>query len=84
MTRSTEATCFPAVISCGMPELKCALSPARMQLLEQGAGDIQPIDPVLGKEAHDWVLRPKRNTIAFKYYARRSLKLAHNQDCLMS
>ena len=55
---------------------------ARMQLLAQGAGEIQPIDPVLGREAHDWVLRPKRNTIAFEYYARRSLKLAHNQDCL--
>lgn len=55
---------------------------ARMQLLASGAGDIQPIDPELGKEAHDWVLRPTRNTIAFEYYARRSLKNPHNADCL--
>lgn len=55
---------------------------ARMQLLASGAGKIQPIDPKLGSEAHDWVLRPKRNTIAFEYYARRSLKKPHNADCL--
>ena len=55
---------------------------AKMQLLAMGAGEIQPIDPVLGSEAHDWVLRPKRNTIAFEYYARRSLKNPKNNDCL--
>ncbi|PND33843.1 aldolase [Achromobacter pulmonis] len=55
---------------------------ARMQLLASGAGTIQPIDPALGAEAHNWVLRPKRNTIAFEYYARRSLKNARNADCL--
>ncbi|MDQ0589958.1 aldolase [Variovorax paradoxus] len=55
---------------------------ARMQLLANGAGEIKPIDPSLGAEAHDWVLRPKRNTIAFEYYARRSLKNPQNSDCL--
>lgn len=55
---------------------------ARMQLLANGAGEIKPIDPALGAEAHDWVLRPKRNTIAFEYYARRSLKNPRNADCL--
>ncbi|WP_406625281.1 aldolase [Acidovorax sp. SDU_ACID1] len=55
---------------------------ARMQLLASGAGTIQPIDPTLGAEAHDWVLRPKRNTIAFEYYARRSLKDPRNADCV--
>ncbi|MEB2398354.1 MAG: aldolase [Alcaligenaceae bacterium] len=55
---------------------------ARMQLLASAAGEIKPIDPVLGAEAHDWILRPKRNTIAFEYYARRSLKKPHNADCL--
>lgn len=57
---------------------------ARMQLLASGAGEIKPIDPTLGREAHDWVLRPTRNTIAFEYYARRSLKKPHNADCLRS
>ncbi|MGB3288551.1 MAG: aldolase [Burkholderiaceae bacterium] len=55
---------------------------ARMQLLASAAGEIKPIDPALGAEAHDWILRPKRNTIAFEYYARRSLKKSHNADCL--
>ncbi|MFC4278265.1 aldolase [Achromobacter aloeverae] len=55
---------------------------ARMQLLAQAAGEIKPIDPALGKEAHDWILRPKRNTVAFDYYARRALKNPRNADCL--
>lgn len=55
---------------------------ARMQLLAQSAGTIQPIDPQLGNEAHDWILRPKRNAIAFDYYARRTLRGGRNADCL--
>ncbi len=55
---------------------------ARMQLLAMAGGEIQPIDPALGKEAHDWILRPKRNTVAFEYYARRALKNPRNADCL--
>jgi len=55
---------------------------ARMQLLAGAAGEIKPIDPALGKEAHDWILRPRRNTIAFEYYARRALKNPRNADCL--
>lgn len=55
---------------------------ARMQLMAMAAGDIKPIDPALGQEAHDWILRPKRNTIAFEYYARRALKNPRNADCL--
>ena len=55
---------------------------ARMQLLASAAGEIQPIDPQLGREAHDWILRPTRNTIAFEYYARRALKNPLNADCI--
>lgn len=55
---------------------------ARMQLLASGAGTIKPIDPALGVEAHDWILRPTRNAVAFEYHARRSLKNPHNLDCL--
>jgi len=53
-----------------------------MHLLAAAAGDIKPIDNELGKEAHDWILRPKRNSVAFDYYARRSLKNPRNADCL--
>lgn len=55
---------------------------AKMQLLASSAGEIKAIDPALAKEAHDWVLRPKRNSIAFEYYARRMLRHPHNADCI--
>ncbi|MGF6724568.1 L-fuculose-phosphate aldolase [Paraburkholderia sp. GAS41] len=53
---------------------------ARMQLLAMSAGEIQPIDPTLGREARDWIRRPKRNSAAFAYYARRTLR--QHPDCL--
>jgi L-fuculose-phosphate aldolase len=55
---------------------------AKMQLLAAAAGKIQPIEVELGKEAHDWILKPRRNTAAFNYYARRSLRNPHNRDCI--
>lgn len=54
---------------------------AKMQLLAMNAGEIKPIDPALGQEAHDWILRPRRNSVAFEYYARRSLRNPHHVDC---
>lgn len=53
---------------------------ARMHLLAASAGKIQPIDPELGREARDWILRGQRSAVAFAYYARRALK--KNSDCL--
>jgi L-fuculose-phosphate aldolase len=47
---------------------------ARMQLLAMSAGTIKPIAPELGREAHDWILRPRRSQIGFEYYARKALK----------
>jgi L-fuculose-phosphate aldolase len=55
---------------------------AKMQLLAAAAGKIQPIEVKLGKEAHDWILKPKRNTAAFNHYARRALRNPHNRDCI--
>lgn len=57
---------------------------AKQQLLAMAAGEIQPIDQKLGREAHDWVLRPTRNNAAFSYYARRALRDFRNRDCLKS
>lgn len=53
---------------------------ARMHLLAASAGTIQPIDPALGREAHDWILRGQRSAVAFAYYARRTLR--KSADCL--
>lgn len=53
---------------------------ARMHLLAAYAGRIQPIDPGLGREARDWILRGQRSTVAFAYYARRTLR--KGADCL--
>jgi len=55
---------------------------AKMHLLAAAAGKIQLIDVELGKEAHDWILKPKRNTAAFNYYARRALRNPHNRGCI--
>lgn len=53
---------------------------ARMQLLAMAAGEIRPIDPELGREAHDWILKPRRSEIGFEYYARKAL--ARHPDVL--
>ena len=53
---------------------------ARMHLLASSAGSIQPIDPDLGREARDWILRGQRSAVAFAYYARRTLR--KGAECL--
>ncbi|MDU9388996.1 aldolase [Pseudomonas japonica] len=53
---------------------------AQLQLLAMSAGTLQPIDPALGREAHDWIDRPKRHGAAFDYFARQSLR--SHADCL--
>jgi len=53
---------------------------AMLQLLAEAAGAIQPIDPALGREAHDWILQGKRSQASFYYYARRVL--VEQADCL--
>ncbi|GAB1578889.1 aldolase [Bordetella petrii] len=67
------------LVAAGTVEEACVLAlqferAARMQLLAMAAGRIQPIPPELGREAHDWILTPKRSQIGFAYYARRALR----------
>jgi len=67
------------LIAAGSVEEACVLAlqferAARMQLLAMSAGKIQPIPPELGREAHDWILTPKRSQVGFSYYARRALR----------
>ncbi len=67
------------LIAAGSVEEACVLAlqferAARMQLLAMAAGKIQPIPPELGREAHDWILTPKRSQVGFSYYARRALR----------
>ena len=76
---------FRSLIAASSIEEACILAlaferAARMQLLAMSAGKIQPIDPDLGREAHDWILRGQRNAVGFAYYARRSLR--KSADCL--
>lgn len=73
------------LVACSSIEEACLLAlaferTARMQLLAAAAGNIRPIRPELGREAHDWILQAQRSASAFAYYARRSLK--HHTDCL--
>ena len=67
------------LVAAGSVEEACVLAlqferAARMQLLAMAAGKIQPIPPALGREAHDWILTPRRSQAGFAYYARRALR----------
>jgi len=53
---------------------------AKLQLTAMAAGTIKPIDPVLGREARDWILTPKRTQRSFQSVAQRSLR--RHPDCL--
>lgn len=47
---------------------------AKMQILAMSAGTIKPISPELGREAHDWLLRPRRSQVGFEYLVRKALR----------
>lgn len=75
------------LVACPSIEASCLLAmaferAAKMQLLAMAAGEIKPIDPQLGREAHDWILRAQRSAVGFAYYARRSLLNRNNLGCL--
>lgn len=53
---------------------------AKLQLLARAAGDIKPISPELGREAHDWRLKPMMIAGQFHYFARCALQ--EGDDCL--
>lgn len=48
---------------------------ARLQLMAMSAGTIQPIDPALAQEAHDYRLKKRAIAATFFYYARRALRV---------
>jgi L-fuculose-phosphate aldolase len=43
--------------------------------MAMSAGKIQPIDPELAKEAHDYRLKQRAIAATFYYFARRALRL---------
>lgn len=47
---------------------------ARMQILAQSIGEIQPIHAEFAQEAHDYRLKPKATAATYHYFARRILK----------
>lgn len=53
---------------------------ARLQLLANAAGTIQPIEPALGAEAHRVMLNPTHVALSFAHQARRVLR--EHADCL--
>lgn len=52
---------------------------ARMQVLAQSIGTVQPINPEFAKEAHDYRLKPKATAATFHYFARRVLRREGNE-----
>ena len=47
---------------------------ALLQLLCESVGEIKPIEPELGRQAHDWILQERRSQATFHYYARQFLR----------
>ena len=70
--RSVEEACVVAI--------QCERA-ATLQLLASPAGEIKKIDPILGQEAHDWLLEEKRVQATFYYFARKILQ--QFPDCLV-
>lgn len=73
------------LVACGTIEEACVVAmqcerAAVLQLLAGASGAIQPIDPELGKEAHDWLLQRQRIEATFHYLARAILR--QFPDCL--
>lgn len=65
------------VVAAASVEEACVLAiqcerAARMQLLAQAIAPIRAIDPDLAREAHDWILDPRRIGAAFAYFVRRA------------
>jgi len=53
---------------------------ARLQLLARAVGPIKPIPPHLGREAHDYRLKPSAIGATFHYFARQVMR--SEGDCL--
>ncbi len=47
---------------------------AQLQIVAESAGEIKPIEPELGRAAHDWILQEKRSQATFHYYTRQLLR----------
>ena len=66
------------VVACKSVEEACVVAAqceraAKLQLLAESVGEIAEIDPVLAREAHDWILQDTRSSATFHYFARRAL-----------
>ena len=75
------------LVACDSIEEACIVAiqcerAATLQLLAAASGEIRKIDPLLGREAHDWLLQEKRVQATFYHYARKILK--QSPDCLES
>jgi L-fuculose-phosphate aldolase len=53
---------------------------AELQLLCESVGEVKPIEPALGKQAHDWILQERRSQATFHYYARQLLRSQRGTD----
>lgn len=67
------------LVACRTVEEACVLAiqfehTAKLQLLAGAAGEIQAVDPVLAREAHDWLLHENRVRATFYYHARKILQ----------
>ena len=53
---------------------------AKLHMAARAVGTIQPIDPAMGREAHEFRLKPRSYQSYFSYYVRKTIKT--DADCL--
>ena len=75
------------LVACRSVEEACVVAiqferAATLQLLAAAAGFIQKIDPMLGAEAHEWLLQDKRVQATFYFHARKVLQ--QHPHCLVA
>lgn len=73
------------LVACGAIEEAAVLAlvierAAKLQLAASGAGEILPLEPALGREAHSLTVMPKNFGAYFRYYTRNALRT--DSDCL--
>ena len=83
--RAVLLTHHGQLVACGGVEEAAVLAltienAAKLHMAARSVGEIKPIEPHLGREAHAYKIRPKSYLATFAYYARKTL--ITDADCL--
>jgi L-fuculose-phosphate aldolase len=83
--RAVLLTHHGQLVACGGVEEAAVLAltienAAKLHMAARAVGEIQPVEPHLGREAHAYKIKPKSYLATLAYYARKTLNT--DADCL--